>query len=493
MVRRFLILAVVIAVWTPVFTSDSFSRKLLLALEKIQSNDTLIDAFEAHVRLGQEKKRQTRLVAANTWPCPLPKDQSDVPTSVHRLKPRDVKVIGAIGDSITAGNGLNAWTVIGLLIQYRGYSWSIGGDKKYPSVPTLANFLRLYNPDITGYSLKTGSATSRYANLNVAVPGSKAIDMPGQARVLVDKMKRDSSIDFQNDWKIITLFIGGNDLCDSCDDKDMYAPAKYIGYIRDALDVFHAEVPRAFVNLVEILDVSALSEVRNGLICPVLHSFLCACASYPANAQAEEDLKNLVKSYQRETRDLVASGRYDTKDDFTVVLQPFFRDTKPPLNSRGKPDLSYFAPDCFHFSDLGHAAAAEALWNNMVEPEGEKRTDWKLGEPLECPESSFPYFSTSKNNDQVKAARAATVAAGKFGVSRNARPSLLRAQQESSESTDHSSSSFTGGVIGGVVLLVCLAGIIFGVVLYRRRTNRARSSSILKDSAANTVTYSNFM
>lgn len=31
-----------------------------------------------------------------------------------------------------------------------------------------------------------------------------------------------------------------------------------------------------------------------------------------------------------------------------------------------KPDLSYFAPDCFHLSAKGHRAAADALWNNMV-------------------------------------------------------------------------------------------------------------------------------
>jgi len=31
-----------------------------------------------------------------------------------------------------------------------------------------------------------------------------------------------------------------------------------------------------------------------------------------------------------------------------------------------EPDLSYFAPDCFHLSLKGHRAAADALWNNMV-------------------------------------------------------------------------------------------------------------------------------
>ena len=43
--------------------------------------------------------------------------------------------------------------------------------------------------------------------------------MPGQAVKLVDRMKADSNIDMENDWKVITMFVGGNDLCDYCDDK----------------------------------------------------------------------------------------------------------------------------------------------------------------------------------------------------------------------------------------------------------------------------------
>ena len=45
-------------------------------------------------------------------------------------------------------------------------------------------------------------------------------DMPFQARLLVEKMKSGKEgIDFQNDWKVITMFIGGNDLCDYCKDR----------------------------------------------------------------------------------------------------------------------------------------------------------------------------------------------------------------------------------------------------------------------------------
>lgn len=55
--------------------------------------------------------------------------------------------------------------------------------------------------------------------------------MPGQARTLVDKMKSNKDIDFQNDWKVITLFIGGNDLCDFCDDRVSLFTDHYINIV----------------------------------------------------------------------------------------------------------------------------------------------------------------------------------------------------------------------------------------------------------------------
>ena len=52
--------------------------------------------------------------------------------------------------------------------------------------------------------------------------------MPGQAVKLVDRMKADSKIDMENDWKVITLFVGGNDLCDYCDDKVYFSFHSYV-------------------------------------------------------------------------------------------------------------------------------------------------------------------------------------------------------------------------------------------------------------------------
>ena len=105
------------------------------------------------------------------FPCPPAKD-STVPTSVHALRPSDVKCIGAMGDSLTAGLGAHALTPIGLLFENRGanfvflhillytycfllgVSWSVGGDHTYTKILSVPNALRQYNPDLEGYSTK---------------------------------------------------------------------------------------------------------------------------------------------------------------------------------------------------------------------------------------------------------------------------------------------------------------------------------------------------
>ena len=67
-------------------------------------------------RLGEESSRAT-------FKCSTGSSSNPKPTSVHKLKPNDIDVIGAIGDSLTAANGAKATTVIGLLEECRGVSW----------------------------------------------------------------------------------------------------------------------------------------------------------------------------------------------------------------------------------------------------------------------------------------------------------------------------------------------------------------------------------
>ncbi|KAM8809835.1 phospholipase B1, membrane-associated [Eudromia elegans] len=330
-----------------------------------------------------------------------------VPTSVHNLRPADIQVIAALGDSLTAGNGAgsNPHDVLDVLTQYRGISWSVGGNENISTVTTLANILREFNPSLRGYSTGTGRETTHNAAFNQAVAGDCAEDVPAQVRRLVDRMKNDTSINFQTDWKLVTLFIGGNDLCKFCNDPVRYSPENYTYNIQIALDMLHNEVPRTLVNLVAVLSISGLQELyaERSISCPrLLMRMVCPCLlNYDANSSEFEMFVSFNKKYQERTRQLVESGRYDTKEDFTVVLQPFLMNVNVPKTEEGLPDNSYFAPDCFHFSQKAHSQAARALWNNMLEPVGQKTDNQQIEEEivLKCPSEAEPFLWTYKNSN----------------------------------------------------------------------------------------------
>lgn len=325
----------------------------------------------------------------------------ETPTSVHKLTPKDINLVAALGDSITAGVGIQALTPVGLLRENRERSWSIGGHKTLESVLTIPNILKKYNPSVKGFATHSTFAIGKETNAyDLAISGAKAIDIPSQAENLVRKLKADKHVDFENDWKLVTLFIGGNDLCQICKrNNEMRSPENYIAKIREGLDILHRELPRTFVNLVGILNIEDIKYMNKGLACPLLHEAMCKCAAFPSKKYSTEVLIEYTKNYQKLTSELVSSGRYDTRDDFTVVHQPFFRDFEAPKKSNGEVDLSYFAPDCFHFSAKAHNLGARGLWNNMLQKVGMKDTTLELDEKLICPTKEHPYFYTNKNRN----------------------------------------------------------------------------------------------
>uniref|UniRef100_A0A7N6F5X1 Uncharacterized protein n=1 Tax=Anabas testudineus TaxID=64144 RepID=A0A7N6F5X1_ANATE len=83
-----------------------------------------------------------------------------------------------------------------------------------------------------------------------------------------------------------------------------------------------------------------------------------------------EEIKRINLEYQAEIQYLISGDRYDGKEDFSVVLQPFLHNFFIPHVGA---DTSFFSVDCFYFSEQAHAEMAIALWNNMLEPVGSKQ------------------------------------------------------------------------------------------------------------------------
>jgi len=335
------------------------------------------------------------------FPCVYSDDEGTQPrktrpATVDELTAGDIEIVGALGDSITAGNGINAYTLVGVRTQYRGYSWSVGGEVDYQDgSTTVPNALKYFSPDLTGFSMHNGKADEyTAARFNQAVPGSIARDLPDQAHALV-KLFQDHALD-DDEWKLITLFIGGNDLCRFCNNPTVLSAQNYAGYIKEALEILEKDLKNVFVNVVGMFDVTPLGDIKKGFACRKLEPLLCPCGTDPADMPA---VAQAVKDYNAETEKMIKEATHLTTDrkDFTVVYQPMMRDNDIPRNPDGGADLSFFAPDCFHFSRKGHNSVAKFLWNVLFVPVGKKPTSTPYDVKLYCP-AKDELIKTARNS-----------------------------------------------------------------------------------------------
>ncbi|XP_071102024.1 phospholipase B1, membrane-associated-like [Haliotis cracherodii] len=376
-------------------TSNTWGR--YEAAIRLLANDTLFRPLvESHMKTYREAQRTSPLrtdQAGSNFAC-TGGTSPGVPTSVHALRAGDIKVVAALGDSLTAATCADAKTILGCRTQYRGTAWSIGGDRTISTDGiTLANILRYFNPNVYGFSEGNGDRDSVNKRFNVARGGDKSGHVPEQAQLLVQRFTDDPNIDFQNDWKLITIFIGGNDLCQFCSDEPDHTPELYASRIEQALQILYDNVPRALVQVVNIFDIGPLTEL-GGFICSTVHRFDCDCLR---TQDGRDKASQLTIEYQLETERVVSSSKFHNHEDFTVVLQPFLENAEPPRKSDGSLDTAFFAPDCFHFSRMGHQMVAKNLWNTMFQPVGLKDRDWDMHAPIYCPGEN-EFIATHQNS-----------------------------------------------------------------------------------------------
>jgi phospholipase B1 len=369
---------------------------ILIAITLLSANVAMgtTDDWNEYMKAVEQEASTSDVTSKATFSCTIIPKSSPKPTSVHKLTPGDIDIISAIGDSLTAANGAKASTILGLTDECRGVSWAMGGESSVNTVSTLPNILRQYNPSLYGFSTGTGKVGTAVSFLNYAEPGHTSHNTLQQAINLVNKMKSDPKVDMDNHWKLVNVFIGGNDLCKFCTDRGNYTAARYLSNLKSTLQYFKANLKRTFVSLVISLDVTGI-DILTGVTCRNMQKSLCNCA---IDQQYRTDLNAMTKAILEGTEPLLLSGEFDDRDDFTVVAQPFMRGMTPPLLGSGAPDYTYFAPDCFHFSTKGHSAAGVELWNNIVSPVGQKSEKWEtLGAQIKCPTATSPYLHTYKN------------------------------------------------------------------------------------------------
>jgi len=140
--------------------------------------------------------------------------------------------------------------------------------------------------------------------------------------------------------------------------------------------------------------------MATNFFCQGLHVFECPCEA--DNGFTDEEIGGVCQAYMKAEQDMQDTGFFDTKDDFTFVIQPYFEDDiTPPEKPDGTVDLDFFAADCFHFSQFGHAVVSKYLWNSVMQPVGQKATMTNLSNSdfdLLCPDPNCPFIRTTKNS-----------------------------------------------------------------------------------------------
>ena len=274
-----------------------------------------------------------------------------------------------------------------------------GGFSSLEYVTTLPNILKHYNPELIGFATESENPINRSdQSLNVAVSGATTSDLLQQAKVLVERIQNNSNITTTTDWKLITIFIGYNDLCQYSCHSNSQAVINSVHNIQVALDYLQHNLPRTFINLVPPADITtarAYSQVLPG--CRVLYDINCPCAYANDSHRALEAASQITREFHHQLRLLASRAQYEITDDFAVVVQPFLEDYQPLLDENGRVDFSMVAVDCIHLSPVGNRVYAMSLWRNMLQPVGSKTTTVSLDVPMRCPSTEFPYFYTRIN------------------------------------------------------------------------------------------------
>jgi len=323
--------------------------------------------------------------------CPqLP--QAPPAKSARTLHPSNVKMIGALGDSITA-----AFAMHNGVLEYRHDTFSIGANS---SATTIVNYLKHYNPTLMGgaaknvvpldvtyknktvYLMEYNNAT----RLNAGISEAKAEDLFEQIDYLEWAMRHKYPTDvFEKGFKVITIFIGANNLCISCEgNRPKSTPDGWADTMNQLVTQIYQRIPRVFLNLVSLPRIGQLYNLwQTSSYCKLFHIGVdeCPCLGH----KGETGRTNMDKNSALYNQKLAALAQTwqekmisEKNDDFWVVYQPQNEDVVVSTLAL----LSNL--DCFHPSALANELMAKALWNNMLTPQSKKLTNTTLEEVAKC-------------------------------------------------------------------------------------------------------------
>ena len=285
---------------------------------------------------------------------------------------RDVKVIVSLGDSLLTGlcmedtesaNG----NFKSRLLSFIGYRklllpflpWLLSGESRTKTcisgarIASVGRLLQHENSHIVGLSYRNTFMMSKggVSDYNFAQSGATIDNLSGQVSRFLKKLKACHK-QASNGWKLIVIWIGGNDCV-----------------LKDDLSHFEYEL----VSNIQRIRQSTTKSIVSLISLPDLSSIQVYGIKRPFHSAKEEKIKQRI-AHNREIINHTLRNTVDQYDwgdgsDFRICLQPV--PITPSSNSISKEGLisNY---DHVHPNALAHQVFAKAIWLNLFRPDHEK-------------------------------------------------------------------------------------------------------------------------
>ncbi|CAJ0572389.1 unnamed protein product, partial [Mesorhabditis spiculigera] len=309
-----------------------------------------------------------------TFSCPKIKTDLLTGTSIGDLSPEDVGIIASMGDAVATGEGLWPQTDI----EFRGAAFPIGGDATIDGLVTIPNILREFNPRLTGVSHGMGTRDQLPAHqLSVAVSNATSSSMPEQATELVRRIKILRDADFNNEWVMVIITIGTQEVCAHCRGPDVAA-------LQRAIDILSMGLPKALVVLLGPVHVSSAFNQKANLL-----KTRCSCSRNQSGGFMDELSDSWQKAFQRLQKDA---------DEHPFKRPTFGLLAIPMLTITSRFPYGLFMKDRPLLNRRGHNYATKWLWNRLIAGDKYNLSSATLSQDsYYCPSTGCPYFRTTAN------------------------------------------------------------------------------------------------
>ncbi|EYC21591.1 hypothetical protein Y032_0019g3915 [Ancylostoma ceylanicum] len=321
------------------------------------------------------------------------------PADVNHVRPADIKMLAAMGDSYMIGT-LSRNKEDDMVNVFPGNSFVTGADEPLRKHITLANILKQFNPSLIGVSYGSGYHKT---NFNVAVCRNQSVDLVWQAKELIRRINSKET-GLLGKWKLIFMFVGTYDLgrlnCRDPITKKPIGRSTFKQNLIEALLILQRNLPRTIVSIIPMWSsnvfIGAQYQSKNAY---KLTTEEKSCWSL----QRWRKMREFLTSEYNKVAYEIQNDRIFEADDFAVVVQDFMdKITDVFRTDTGAYDEKMYASNHLHLSKYGNAMLAKLLWNSLLEPVGQKAkrlTSKSIrAMRLKCPTKESPYIRTLGNS-----------------------------------------------------------------------------------------------